>query len=302
MDTLNPLHDITPLAEATEPRGFLESLTWEHIGNYWWEVLVSYGPKILLAIIVLIFGLWLIKVTKRVLAKALVRKKVDSTARKFVVDVAGALLSVTLFISVLSLFGVPTTSFVAILGAAGLAIGLALQGALQNFAGGILVLFFHPYRVGHLIEADGIQGFVKEIQIFHTILVDLDNRRVVLPNGPLMNRKIINLSVEGCVRVELLVSVAYNTDLKKAQEVIKAALVKDPKILKMPEHVVGVAELGDSGIDFFVRPYTKPKMYWDVHMSALLNVRIALLDAGIEIPFPQRVVTIKNESTADLAK
>ena len=214
------------------------------------------------------------------------------------VDVIGVLLSVTIFISVLSLFGMPTTSFVAILGAAGLAIGLALQGALQNFAGGILILFFHPYRVGHLIEVDGLQGFVKEIQVFHTVLVDLENRRVVLPNGPLMNKKVINLSSEGYVRVELTVSVDYSTDLKLAKEVIKKALLQDAKILRSPEPVVGVSELSDSSIIFFVRPFTKPKLYWDVHMEALQNVREALLEAGVKIPFPQREVTIKNQQSA----
>jgi small conductance mechanosensitive channel len=290
---------ITSLPADTDFK-FLDHFTWDSISTYCWDLLVSFGPKLILAIIVLIVGLWLIKVTKRVLVKALGRRKIDVTARKFVVDLVGALLSITLLISVLSLFGVPTTSFIAILGAAGLAIGLALQGALQNFAGGVLIFFFNPYRVGHLIETEEVVGFVKDIQIFHTVLVDLDNKRVVVPNGPIMNKKIVNFTAEGSVRVELSVGVAYDTDLRKAEQIIKDALKKDKRVLASPEPVVGVSNLGDSSIEFFVRPYTKPNLYWEVHMASLLNVREALSEAGIKIPFPQREITISNDSTGSV--
>lgn len=262
-----------------------------------WEMLASYGPRVLLAILVLIVGLRLIKLSKRILNKALKNKRLDSTARKFMADIAGGLLAVTLFISVLSLFGVPTTSFVAILGAAGLAIGLALQGALQNFAGGVLILLFNPYRIGQLVEVLGTQGFVREIRIFNTTIVTLDNKRVTIPNGPLINQQIINFSEEGSIRVELFVNVSYDTNLKEAIDTISRALQQDPKILNTPAPEIGVAELGDSSIKFFVRPYTKAGLYWQVHMEALKNVCEALQKQGIKIPFPQREVLIKNEQT-----
>lgn len=295
MDSLNTQADTLNVASGTI------SETSETLGVNWLkvkavalEILGEYGPRLLLAIVVLIVGLWLIKVLKRGLTKGLKRRKMDITARKFIVDLIGAMLTVMLVISVLSLFGVPTTSFVAILGAAGLAIGLALQGALQNFAGGVLILFFHPYRVGHLIETGGIVGYVKDIQVFNTILVTLDNKRVIVPNGPLMNTNITNWTEEGSIRVDLSVSVAYGADLKEVRRIIIETLYTDSRILKQPEPMVGVAELADSGIKIFVRPFTKPQFYWDVHMKTLENVRNALQKEGIEIPFPQRVLTIKN--------
>ncbi|MBT6029250.1 MAG: mechanosensitive ion channel family protein [Crocinitomicaceae bacterium] len=258
-------------------------------------MVISFGPRVLLAILVLILGLWLIKLSKKVLNKALKTKRLDDTARKFIVDITGGLLAVMLFISVLSLFGVPTTSFVAILGAGGLAIGLALQGALQNFAGGVLILLFNPYRIGHLVEIMGSQGFVKDIRIFNTTIVTLDNKRVTIPNGPLINQQIINFSEEGSIRVELFVNVAYDTDLKDAIETIGAALETDSKILKTPSPEIGVAELGDSSIKLFVRPYTKAGLYWQVHMEALKNVCEALQRRNIKIPFPQHEVLIKKD-------
>ncbi len=293
MDSLNLQSDT-----IAEPENLIEQVTsynwsWEGTKKATLEVLSDYGPRLLLAVAVLLIGLWLIKLTKRVLKRALKRRKLDITARKFIIDFTGALLTVMLLISVLSLFGVPTTSFIAILGAGGLAIGLAVQGALQNFAGGILILLFHPYRVGHLIETDGVVGYVREIQVFNTILVTLDNKRVIVPNGPLMNKNITNMTEEGSVRVDLTVDVDYNTNLQDAIRIINEALAEDPKVLSEPAPMVGVAELGDSGIRLFARPFTKPQLYWDTHMDCLKRVREALLEGGINIPFPQRELSFK---------
>ena len=296
MDSLTVKSDTLYAQTITASQSDFEpSVIWPQVKGVIWDIVVSYGPKVLLVIVVLIVGLWTIKTIKKLLYKGLKKRRLDPTARKFIIDITGGLLTVMLFISVLSLFGVPTTSFVAILGAGGLAIGLALQGALQNFAGGILLLFFNPYRVGHLVEIQGEQGFVKDIRIFNTVLVTLENKRVIIPNGPLINQQIVNFSEEGSIRVDLSVNVGYDTNLKNAIETIKDALVKDPRVLKNPHPMVGVAELGDSSIKLFVRPFTKPRLYWDVHMEALQNVREALKQQGITIPFPQREVNIKNQ-------
>ena len=297
MDSLTVQQDTTFLGivNSVGQNDLASQVSWPKTKEFLWDIVVSYGPKVILVIVVLVVGLWTIKTVKKLLHRGLKRKRIDPTARKFIIDITGGLLTVMLFISVLSLFGVPTTSFVAILGAGGLAIGLALQGALQNFAGGILLLFFNPYRIGHLVEIQGKQGFVKEIRIFNTVLLTLENKRIIIPNGPLINQDIINFSEEGSIRVDLSVNVAYDSDLKKTIEIIQQALARDSKVLKNPAPIVGVAELGDSSIKFFVRPFTKPTLYWDVHMEALKNVREALHNEGISIPFPQREVLIKNQ-------
>jgi len=190
--------------------------------------------------------------------------------------------------------GIETTSFVAILGAAGLAVGLALQGTLSNFAGGILLLLFRPYKVGDLVETQGRLGEVREIQIFTTILATPDNKMAIIPNGPIMNGEIVNYTALGKIRVDLVMGISYGADIRKAKEVLLQVMNAHPKVLKDPAPFVGVSELGDSAVNLAVRPHADPADYWDVYFDIYEQGKIALDDHNIEIPFPQVDVHMKN--------
>ncbi len=254
------------------------------------ELVMGYAPKLLLAIITLIVGLWIIAGIRNLIAKALRRRKVDPTLSPFVSNVFGWILKAMLFISVASMIGVQTTSFVALLGAAGLAVGLALQGSLSNFAGGVLILIFRPYEVGHFIEAQGHLGTVKEIQIFTTVLLTPQGRRVIVPNGALSNGSIINYTVEGTARVDISIGIDYGADIPKAKEILLSLVKADPRVLKDPEPVVVVTELGDNSVNLAVRPYANVGDYWGVFCDTLEKGKVALEAEGIGIPFPQRDV------------
>ena len=201
-----------------------------------------------------------------------------------------------LFISVASMIGIQTTSFVAVLGAAGLAIGLALQGTLANFAGGVLCLLFKPYKIGDLISAQGELGVVKEIQIFTTILLSPENKTIIVPNGAMMNGNIINISREGKIRVDLTIGISYDSDIRLAKEVLTKVLNADERVLKDPAPFVGVSELADSAINLAVRPWCAPEHYWDVYFESLENCKIALDEAKVTIPFPQVDVNMKGQN------
>lgn len=254
------------------------------------ELGMEYGPKVVLALITLIIGLWIIGGVSNVLRKLMSSRHVDDTLAPFVNSLVTWGLRVLLFISVASMVGIETTSFVAVLGAAGLAVGLALQGSLANFAGGALVLLFRPYKVGDLIETQGHLGVVKEIQIFTTIITTPQNRRVVVPNGPISNGSIINYSAEPFVRVDLIVGIAYEADIDKAREVLLEVMNKHDQVLSDPEPFVGVNDLGDSSVNLAVRPHCHPDHYWDVYFGITEGAKKALDAHGIGIPFPQRDV------------
>jgi small conductance mechanosensitive channel len=192
--------------------------------------------------------------------------------------------------------GIQTTSFVAVIGAAGLAVGLALQGSLSNFAGGVLILIFRPFRVGDVIQAQGEIGAVKEIQIFVTVLTNGQNRRVIIPNGPLANGNIINLTAEPYVRVDTTVGISYDADMKKARELLMDMAKNVPGVLAEPPPTVAVTELGDSSVNLVVRPYCAPADYWNVHFALVEATKNTLDSAGIAIPFPQRDVHLLKEN------
>ena len=196
-------------------------------------------------------------------------------------------LKVLLFLSVATMVGIETTSFIAIFSAATLAIGLALQGSLSNFAGGVLLLVFKPYKVGDLIEAQGHLGVVKRIQIFNTILLNPQNKTIIVPNGAVAGNSVINYSEEGILRVDLSAGISYDSDIREAKNVLMKVLESNPKVLKDPAPFVGVSELGDSSVNFAVRPWSTVADYWDVYFSINEEVKYALDNAGISIPFPQ---------------
>ncbi|WP_375240481.1 mechanosensitive ion channel family protein [Polaribacter sp.] len=260
----------------------------EHIENIK-EVLVEYTPKVLMALAMLIIGLVVIKIIINTTTKILKKRNVDVTLQKFLGNLLNWVLKILLFITVIAKLGVETASFAAIIAAAGLAVGLALQGSLANFAGGVLIMIFKPMKVGDLIQAQGETGVVKEIEIFTTKLTGLSNREIIIPNGALSNGNIINFTTEGTRRVDLVFGVSYDADIKQTKDVLLNVLTSHPNILKDPAPSVTVLELADSSVNFAVRPWCNTEDYWKVYFDVTENTKIALDNAGIEIPYPHQV-------------
>ncbi|SDS34464.1 small conductance mechanosensitive channel [Polaribacter sp. KT25b] len=253
------------------------------------EILFFYAPKVIAALLILIVGLYMIKIIIKSAKKIMAKGGIDITLQKFLGNLGGWVLKILLFIVVISMLGVETTSFAAILAAAGLAVGLALQGSLANFAGGVLIMIFKPFKIGDLIEAQGQIGVVKEIEIFTTKLIGLSNKEIIIPNGEMSNGTILNYSTEGTRRVDLVIGVSYDADIKKTKEVLMDVLTSHPKVLKDPAPGVTVLELADSSVNFAVRPWCNTADYWNVYFEVTENVKIALDKAEIEIPYPHRV-------------
>ena len=252
------------------------------------ELTVLYAPKLALALIVLLIGLWIIKGASKLTVKSLKKTNVDQTLVPFIRSLVSWGLKALLFISVASMVGIATTSFIAVLGAASLAVGLALQGSLANFAGGVLILLFKPYTLGDLIEAQGHLGVVKEVQIFNTILLSLDNKQIIIPNGAMSNGSVLNYSTEENRRVDLVIGIAYESDIPKAKDILMNVLKEEELVLSDPAPMVAVSELADSSVNLVVRPWCKSADYWDVHFSITEKAKVALETNGISIPFPQR--------------
>ncbi|MGY6648888.1 mechanosensitive ion channel family protein [Wenyingzhuangia sp. IMCC45574] len=273
----------------------MENLDLEKLFDQYLPIITDYGIKIVTALLLLLIGLWLVKKIDKLIAKAFQKTKIEVSLQKFLGDLMNWGLKALLIITVLGQLGIATTSFVAILGAAGLAVGLALQGSLGNFAGGALIMLFKPFKVGDLIEAQGELGEVKEIQIFVTKIITPQNKLVIIPNGPLSNGNIKNYTEEGQLRVDLTIGVAYEADIRKAKKILEDVMLADPKVLKDPAPSVNVANLGASSVDLAVRPFATPENYWDVYFNTLENGKIALDEAGIKIPFPQREVYVHNQ-------
>jgi len=250
----------------------------------------DYGPSVLGALLVLILGLWLISWVTKLTKKGFKKGKVDETLIPFLASLVNWTLKALLLISVASMIGVATTSFIAVLGAAGLAIGLALQGTLANFAGGVMILLFKPYKIGDLIEAQGYIGAVEEIHIFVTKIRSPQNELIIIPNGAISNGSIKNYTSTPARRIDCTIGISYSSDIKKAREVLLEVMRSHPKVLKDPEPIVMVSNLGDSSVDLAVRPHVLPGDYWDVYFHVYEEGKLALDKAGISIPFPQRDV------------
>lgn len=248
-----------------------------------------YGIKIIGAILIWIIGSWVIKKIMKGMKKVMSNRAYDESLQKFLLNLTNWILKILLIITLLGTLGVPTTSFAAIIAAAGLAIGLALQGSLGNFAGGVLIMIFKPIKIGDLIEAQGEVGVVKEIEIFTTKLTGLSNREIIIPNGALSNGNIINYTTEGTRRVDLTFGVGYDSDIKKTKDVLMNVLTSHPLVLKDPQPTVNVSELADSSVNFAVRPWSKAEDYWTVYFDITEQTKEALDAAGIEIPYPHQV-------------
>ncbi len=262
--------------------------------NYFYQKMIDWvitqGPNLILAIITYLIGRWVIARLVYVVEASMQRTNLDVSLRPFLKNLLSVGLNILLIISVASMLGIATTSFVAILGAAGLAVGLALQGSLSNFAGGALILFFKPFKVGDLVDIQGHLGHVKQILIFNTMIVTPDNKTVIIPNAAISNGNITNISREGFLRVDLVVGIAYKENIQKARDVIMRVMQDHPKVMQDPAPSVNVLTLADSAIELAVRPFARVEDYWTVYFEITEGVKIALDANNISIPFPQRDV------------
>lgn len=246
-------------------------------------------PRIVLALFVLVLGLWVIRIAVKTIRKALTFREIEPTIQRFLVSLMDVVLKIMLVLTVASMLGIETTSFLAILGSAGLAVGLALQGGLTNFAGGVLILIFKPFKVGDWVDAQGIFGQVEEISILVTTIITNENKTVIIPNGPLANGIITNYTTKGYVRLDLSANIAAHVDVDKGLNTILNALQNTKSIVQTPAPSAHVCELGDNytKIQFYV--YAHPDNYWDAYYSAYENVRKALQKDGVMGPFPLEV-------------
>lgn len=264
----------------------MDTQKWIDVG---YNLIIEFGPKLIVAILIWIIGSWTIKLLLKGIKKAMNKANYDESLKKFLLNLINWIFKIVLIIVVLGTVGVETTSFAAIIAAAGLAIGLALQGSLGNFAGGVLIMIFKPFKIGDLIEAQGEIGVVKEIEIFTTKLTGLSNKEIIIPNGALSNGNIVNYTTEGTRRVDLVFGVSYDSDIKKTKDVLNQVIGSHPKILKEPAPTVAVSELADSSVNFVVRPWCNAEDYWNVYFEITEQTKEALDAAGIEIPYPHQV-------------
>ncbi len=251
------------------------------------ELVVLYGPRVIGAIVVLLVGLWVIKMLVKGLSRLFVKKSMDPGLQSFLLSLINITLQVLLWISVLSMLGIAMTSFIALLGAAGLAIGMALTGTLQNFAAGVMILLLKPFKVGHFIEAQGVSGVVKQISVFNTVLHTPDNRVIIIPNSAFSNTILTNYSVEPTRRVDWTFGIGYGDDVAKAEEVLRGLIDADERILKDPEPFIAISELADSSVNLTVRVWVKAENYWGVFFDMNRKVYEEFTKAGINIPYPQ---------------
>ena len=260
-----------------------------------YSYLLTYGLNLIAAIAIFIIGKWLSRLISRIIEKLMLKANIEKSLASFVKNISYALLLVFVAIAALNKIGVQTTSFVAIIGAAGLAIGLALQGSLANFAAGVMLIIFKPFKVGDFISAAGTMGTVVEIQIFNTILDHFDNRRIVIPNSKITGDNITNFSSIDKRRVDLVFGISYNDDIKKAKDVLLNIVKSDKRVLENPAPAVAVSELGNSSVNIVCRPYVKPSDYWAVYFDTLEKGKIELEKNGITIPFPQSDIHLYEE-------
>lgn len=268
----------------------------EEIQANWLPLLVQYGKHVVFALITLTVGWWLISRAVSSLAQFMHKRHADPMVTGFLSSLLSTLLRIMLLLSVAGMVGIETTSFIALIGAAGLAVGLALQGSLANFAGGVLILFLRPFRAGDYIEAQGTAGTVESIMIFHTLLRTADNKVIILPNGSLSNGTITNYSRKPTRRVDINVGIDYTDDIKKARSILLGLAAADQRVLKDPEAVVYLTSLGDNSVNLSLRMWTNSADYWGVFFTVQEQMKEAFDREGISFPFPQRTVHIQQQS------
>ena len=264
----------------------------ENIVGKIWELLMIYGLKVVAAIAVLTVGRWVAKGLTGFTEKIMNKRQVDPTVVSFVGNMTYIGLLVFVVLAALGQLGIQTTSFIAVIGAAGLAIGLALQGSLSNFAAGFLMIIFRPFKVGDFIEGAGVAGTVEKIQIFTTQLKTPDNKTIIIPNAKLSGDNIVNFSAKGTRRVDMVFGIGYGDDMDKARKIITDVIDNDPRVLKDPPPKIAVVALGDSSVDFAVRPWVKASDYWDLWFDVTETIKKRFDADGVSIPFPQRDVHV----------
>ena len=260
-----------------------------------YEAVVFYGPRLIGAILTLAIGWWIIKIIQKTLRNSFEKREMEPSLRGFLNSLIGVLLKIMLFITVVGMMGVEMTSFIAVLGAVALAIGMALSGTLQNFAGGVMILLFKPFKTGDYIQAQGHSGTVNEIQIFNTILKTPDNKTIIIPNGGLSTNSMTNYSAEPRRRVDFVFGIGYGDKVDQAKKVLTNLIENDDRILKEPAPFVAVTELGDSSVNLVVRVWAEAKDYWGIYFDMNENVYNAFNKEGLNIPFPQMDVHLHQQ-------
>ena len=259
------------------------------------------GISLVTGIVTLVLGIWVARIIRGTVRKVLTARQAEPTLVKFIVNLLYTLLMVIVVTAALNQVGVQTTSLIAVVGAAGLAIGLALQSSLSNFASGVMILIFHPFRVGDFIDAGGVMGTVDEVGLFTTTLTTPDNKVIFSPNGQIMGGNITNFTRQETRRIDLVIGVGYGEDVRKAKEVLRDIVDREERILDDPAPVVAVLELADSSVNFAVRPWVRLENYWDVYFSLMETIKLRLDEEGIEIPFPQRDVHLHQVQSGEAA-
>lgn len=269
----------------------------EDLFNRIWELLTLYGLKILAALAILVVGLWVSRLLRKITHTVATKKKLDPAIASFVVNLTYYALLTFVVLAALAQLGIQTTSFIAIIGAAGLAIGLALQGSLANFAAGFLIIIFRPFKAGDFIEGAGVMGTVEAIHVFTTQLKTPDNKVIIVPNAKLTADNITNFSAKETRRLDLVFGISYGDDIDTAKKLISEQLAKDDRVLEDPAPTIGVLELADSSVNIAVRPWVKSADYWNVYFDTIENIKKRFDSEGISIPFPQRDVHLYEHGT-----
>ena len=304
--TLSPGTDVSVLetTAAAGPRQSLidASMSWlqSHLTLSWlFEQVVQYGPKLLYAIVVFVIGKWLARIVTSAMIRGARKAKVDETLLGFLNNLIYMLLFTLVCVAAVESLGVDTTGLTAVLAAPGFAIGFALQGSLGNLAAGVMLVFFKPFRVGDVVEIESLTGTVVEIQICNTVLLTLDNVRIIVPNSKMTDGTIKNYSAEPQRRIDLVVGCGYNDNLKAVKKLLQDILAQDARVLQSPEPVVAVSELGDSSVNFVVRPWVSSREYWAVRFDLTERIKLAFDEHGFTIPFPSQDLFLHHPGAAD---
>ncbi|GJM43483.1 MAG: mechanosensitive ion channel protein [Gemmatimonadota bacterium] len=268
----------------------MDSVKLEEVVTQGVQLLTLYGMRVIGAIIILVAGRILSRFLGRTVDRAMTRGKVDEALKRFAVSIVRAAIMIFAIIAALNKFGVETTSFVAVLGAAGLAVGLALQGSLSNFAAGVLILVFKPFKIGDVVDTAGVKGKIVDVGILTTTMNTPDNQKIIIPNASVMGGTITNVNAYDTRRVDLTAGISYHDDIGKAKDLLAGILADHPAVLKEPAPVVEVVALADSSVNFVVRPWVKTADYWTVYFEVTRAIKEKMDAAGISIPFPQRDV------------